>query len=628
MADNDNASEKDVNVGNDSGSTGDVQVSGHSKAKVVAGNVLFPFMLVTSLFALWGFANDVTNPLVKAFQDVFVISSYQSSWVQAAFYGGYATMAIPAALFIRKFSYKAGILIGLTLYATGAMISWPAAAMANFNLFLVALYVLTFGLAFLETTANPFILSMGSAETATRRLNLAQSFNPMGSLVGMSVASLVILANLHVQSFRTDVREFQDTQKAVSTMVDLKKAGKDAKAIEANVDVKRYFESTFPAGETRDAAVTAAEKVLASPIPKAKAKTAAPLKSALLGALFSKITIDPSLKKYLDNIVVNGVTITKKDKDGTEKAEHVSFDKLGYDALLAQALKDFKAGKISKFSGELKGASFGPEGFQDMQDHDLGIVKMPYVVIGMVIIAVLIIFIFSKMPDTGHDASLDEGKELHLTATLGRLFKNPRYVGGVIAQTAYVGAQIMCWTYIIHYATTNLGFTFAKAQNYNIVAMIIFCSSRFICTFMLKYISPGRLLFILACGAMAATAGTIFLSGMAGLYCLIAISACMSLMFPTIYGIALDGMGEDAKLASAGLIFAIVGGALMPLWQGKIIDLGGESGMVMGIPSVNASFFLPFACFVVVAIYGFLTFKVFHEHGEEAVEEAAEATAE
>ena len=590
------------------------------KTKVVAKEVLFPFILVTSLFALWGFANDVTNPLVKAFQDVFVISSYQSSWVQAAFYGGYATMAIPAALFIRKFSYKAGILIGLTLYAIGAMISWPAAANANFNLFLIALYVLTFGLAFLETTANPFILSMGSAETATRRLNFAQSFNPMGSLVGMTVASLIILANLHVQDFRTDVREYQDTQKVVAKIVELKKKGAEPSKITNDVDVKRYFEATFPENK-RAEAVAALDKVLASPLPKQEL-----LKPATLAALFSKITIDPNLKTYLDAAVLNGIAITKEDDTGNKTTEVVQFDKIGYDALLAAMLADFKAGKIETFSGAVKNKKFGPETFKEMQKNDLGIVKMPYVAIGLVVIFVLIIFIFSKMPDTGHDPTLDEGKSLHLGPTLTRLFTNPRYIGGVIAQTAYVGAQIMCWTYIIHYATTNLGFTFAKAQNYNIVAMIIFCSSRFICTFMLKYISPGRLLFILACGAMAATAGTMLIEGMPGLYCLIAISACMSLMFPTIYGIALDGMGEDAKLASAGLIFAIVGGCYMPLMQGKLIDLGGESGKLFGIPAVSASFVLPFACFVVVAVYGFLTFKIFHEHGEEAVTEEQHVT--
>ena len=143
---------------------------------VVARHFLLPFILVTSLFALWGFANDVTNPLVAVFKDVFVINNAQSTWVQMAFYGGYGTMAIPAAIFIRRFSYKSGILVGLALYATGALLSIPAAASANFNLFIIALYVLTFGLAFLETTANPYILSMGAPETSTRRLNLAQAF--------------------------------------------------------------------------------------------------------------------------------------------------------------------------------------------------------------------------------------------------------------------------------------------------------------------------------------------------------------------------------------------------------------------------------------------------------------------
>jgi len=574
---------------------------------VVARNVLVPFILVTSLFALWGFANDVTNPLVKAFKDVFVISNAQSSLVQTAFYGGYATMAIPAALFIRKFSYKAGILIGLTLYATGALISMPAAAAANFNLFLVALYVLTFGLAFLETTANPFILSMGAAETATRRLNLAQAFNPMGSLTGMTVASLIILSNLHVQEFRTDVREYQDSQKVAEKLVTMLKTEKaDLATAEIDPDIKRYLAGADPSVKTGLEGI---------------AKQGTISKEAFLDLFFSKITLDPDLKTYLDGLAVGGVPMGDVDKTGAS-VEEKPLTEVGYDALLGKALADFKAGHIKQFSGKIKEKPFGPETFKEMQSHDLNIVKMPYVVIGMVIIAVLLVFIFSKMPDTGHDAALDDGKSLALGATVARLFRNGRYVGGVIAQTAYVGAQIMCWTFIIHYATTNLGFTFAKAQNYNIVAMAIFCSSRFICTFMLKFISPGRLLFLLACGAMAATAGAILLPGMAGLISLIAISACMSLMFPTIYGIALDGMGEDAKLASAGLIFAIVGGALMPPLQGKIIDMGGESGTLFGIPSVSASFILPFACFVVVAVYGFLTFKRFHEHGEEAVVEA------
>mgnify|MGYP003302316064 CR=1 FL=1 len=166
------------------------------QSKLVEKKYLATFIIITSLFALWGFANDITNPMVAAFQTVMELSAFQASWVQCAFYGGYATMAIPAALFIRKYSYKSGILLGLALYAIGAFLFIPAASMQNFLFFCLSLYILTFGLAFLETTANPFILSLGSKETSTRRLNLAQAFNPMGSLSGMAVASLIVLPSL------------------------------------------------------------------------------------------------------------------------------------------------------------------------------------------------------------------------------------------------------------------------------------------------------------------------------------------------------------------------------------------------------------------------------------------------
>ncbi|MCQ2159173.1 MAG: L-fucose:H+ symporter permease [Bacteroidales bacterium] len=164
--------------------------------KLVERQYLLPFILITSLFALWGFANDITNPMVAAFQTVMELSAAKASLIQFAFYGGYATMAVPAALFIRKYSYKSGILLGLTLYAIGAFLFIPAASMQSFVFFCFSLYILTFGLAFLETTANPFILSLGAKENSTRRLNLAQAFNPMGSLMGMAVASFIVLPSL------------------------------------------------------------------------------------------------------------------------------------------------------------------------------------------------------------------------------------------------------------------------------------------------------------------------------------------------------------------------------------------------------------------------------------------------
>ena len=163
---------------------------------VVSKKVLLPFILITSLFALWGFANDITNPMVSAFKKVLELNNTQASWVQMAFYGGYFTMAFPAAIFIKKYSYKKGILAGLVLYAIGALLFYPAAAYAEFGFFLAALYILTFGLAFLETTANPFILAMGDERTATRRLNLAQAFNPIGALSGLFIAQAFILGSL------------------------------------------------------------------------------------------------------------------------------------------------------------------------------------------------------------------------------------------------------------------------------------------------------------------------------------------------------------------------------------------------------------------------------------------------
>jgi FHS family L-fucose permease-like MFS transporter len=425
-----------------------------NKKPVVPKHLVVPFVLITSLFALWGFANDITNPMVAAFKTVMEISNARAALIQFAFYGGYATMAIPAALFVKKFSYKKGILLGLALYAVGALLFYPAARFEMFGFFLLSLYILTFGLAFLETTANPYILSMGDEETATRRLNLAQSFNPVGSLLGMFVASRVILTNLQ--------------------------------------------------SDARDAA---------------------------------------------GNLIFN--TLPEAEKAA-------------------------------------------------IRTHDLAVIRDPYVILGFVVLIMLFIIAVAKMPERQNaDHTIRAG------ATFKRLVKNRKYREGVIAQVFYVAAQIMCWTFIIQYAE-NLGITKAEAQNYNIIAMVIFLSSRFISTFLMKYLNSRLLLTVFAIGGMITTAGTILIQGMGGLYCLIATSAFMSLMFPTIYGIALEGLKDDATLGAAGLVMAIVGGALMPPLQGAIIDLG----TVAGLPAVNFSFILPLISFVVIAIYGYRTLKI------------------
>lgn len=413
-----------------------------------------PFILITSCFALWGFANDITNPMVKAFSKIFRMSVTEGSLVQVAFYGGYFAMAFPAAIFIRRFSYKAGVMLGLGLYAFGALLFLPAKETGDYYPFLLAYFILTCGLSILETSCNPYILAMGSEETATRRLNLAQAFNPMGSLLGMFVAMNFIQNKLN--------------------------------------------------------------------------------------------EADTETRALMDNAT-----------------------------------------------------------FEAVKESDLSILIGPYLIIGLVVISMLLLIRFTKIPKCGEGS-----KKIEFIGTLKRIFKLKRYREGVIAQFFYVGAQIMCWTFIIQYGTRvfmNEGLDEKAAevlsQQYNIIAMIIFCCSRFICTFLLKYINPGVLLRTLAAVACCFTLGVIFIDGVFGMYCLVGISACMSLMFPTIYGIALEGLGDDAKFGAAGLIMAILGGSVLPPIQASIIDMGS----VFNMPAVNVSFVLPLICFIVVMIYGHRT---------------------
>lgn len=429
--------------------------------KLVERKYLLPFIAITSLFALWGFANDITNPMVAAFQTLMELPAAKASLIQFAFYGGYATMAVPAALFIRRYSYKKGILLGLALYAVGAFLFIPAAARQSFTFFCFSLYILTFGLAFLETTANPFILSLGNKESATRRLNLSQAFNPMGSLAGMAVASMVVLPNLL----------------------------SDARDTAGNI--------IFP----------------------------------MLGE--------------------------------AEKAE--------------------------------------------IRLHDLAVIRDPYVALGIVVLVMFVIIaLLVKVPTANSQQPAADKSHESIANTLKRLWRNRVYREGVLTQMFYVAAQIMTWTFIIQYAD-NLGVNKATAQNYNIVAMCLFLVGRFVSTFLMKYVDGRRLLTIFGIGAAICSLGAILIVGKAGLICLVGISLFMSLMFPTIYGTALERVSmDDASLGAAFLVMAIVGGALMPPLQGMIIDCG----TIMGHPAVNVSYMLPLLCFVVVTVYGIRSKKV------------------
>lgn len=429
-----------------------------NKVPVVSKQVLIPFILITSLFALWGFANDITNPMVSAFKKVLELNNTQASWVQMAFYGGYFTMAFPAAMFIKKYSYKKGVIMGLILYAIGALLFYPAAAYEAFGFFLAALYILTFGLAFLETTANPFILAMGDPRTATRRLNLAQAFNPIGALTGLFVAQTFILGSLQSDDLDAQGNPVYDT------------LSESAKAM--------------------------------------------------------------------------------------------------------------------------------------VRTSDLMVIRDPYVILGLFVVFMIVLIALVKMPESKESGNDTMGDSLK------RLFQNKRFVGGVIAQMFYVGAQIMCWTYIYQYAET-LGIDNQSAVTYAYLALGLFLAGRWVGTYLLKFFDSGKLLMYFAFGAIFFTLGAIFIQGFTGLYSLVGISLCMSVMFPTIYGIALTDVGDDAKYGAAFLVMAIVGGAIMPVLQGAMLDLGGSGYTdveILGVPEVNFSFILPLICFIVVAIYGRRTY--------------------
>jgi len=422
-----------------------------SSTAIVDKKFIFPFILVTSLFALWGFANAVTDPMVNAFKKVLELSNSEAAWVQMAFYGGYFSMALPAAIFIRKFNYKKGIQLGLFLYALGALMFYPAAITEKFWFFCLGLYVLTFGLAFLETTANPYVLAMGDKLTATRRLNLAQVFNPIGLLIGLLIAQQFVLKNLKSD----DITSFE------------------------NLDL--------------------AQKIL-------------------------------------------------------------------------------------------------------IKTSDLMVIRDPYVILGLIVLIFFTIISIVKMPQFKED-----DKSFSIKKTLSKLLSRKMYRLGVLAQAFYVGAQIMCWTYIYQYSEGK-GINSVTAANFQFFAFVLFLLGRIFGTYLLKSFKAEFLLKVFSSFSGILIIITIFSSSVFGLYSLVFVSFFMSLMFPTIYAQTLKGLNEsDTKIGASGLVMAIVGGALMPKLQGFIIDFGGPGVndiKILEVSEVNFSFILPLISFTYIYFYG------------------------
>lgn len=395
------------------------------------------FAIVSSLFLLWGMANNMNDTLLAAFRRIMSMSDLQTSLVQSAFYGAYFCVALPASIFISRHTYKSGIILGLALYASGTMLFYPAGQCASYGFFLFAIYIMAAGCAVLETTANPCVLSMGPAATATRRLNIAQSLNPVGAVAGILISRHFILSELH----------------------------------------------------------------------DADAATRAAMDSAELEA---------------------------------------------------------------------------------MQSHELSAISGVYILIGAVLLVLLAGILFVRMPD-GSDSHSS-----NLRSTFRALFRNRRWRYGVVAQFFYVGVQTGVWSFTIRLAMDRLGVKEADASTVFLWSIIAFTLFRFLFTWLMGYIKPVRLLAVAAIAAIMCTAGVIFTNGETSIVFLVAVSACMSLMFPTIYGIALEGVApERMKLAAAGLIMAILGGAVITPVQAWVSDRFG----------IGISFIVPVICFAVVLSY-------------------------
>jgi FHS family L-fucose permease-like MFS transporter len=407
---------------------------------LLGSGMLVLFIALISCFTAWGVAQDLTTPMVAGFKRIFDMSTFQASLVQLAYFGAYFLLALPAAFINQRFGYKTGILTGLALAAVGAFLFYPASKIMTYEAFLVALFAMAAGCSILETSANPYVISLGAESTATRRLNLAQAFNPVGTNIGVLLASTLILP------------------------------------------------------------------------------------------------------KLADPVDIGSLT---------------------------------------------------PEQLHTIRAGELGAVMGPYLGLAFVLILIAVAIASQKAPpivEEFPDAGPHEGGTRELFRALWR---NKRYRFGVVAQFANVGAQVCAWTYLIVYVEEALGGSLEKGGAYLQASLLVFLAARFLMTWVIGRIRATRVLAVLAFLAVLLCAFAMSSPNIAGVIAVVSLSFCLSLMFPTIYGVALKGLGPATKFGAAGLVMAIVGGAIMPVVQGKLVDA----------TSAAFSFIVPAALFAVVGLY-------------------------
>ncbi len=404
---------------------------------LVARELRIAFVLLLLCFPAWGTAANLTDVLVGVFRSIFTMSLFESSLVQFAYYGAYFLLALPAAMINQRFGYKAGLLTGLGLAAVGGVLFVPAAGLLTYQMFLLALFTLAAGLSILETSANPLVIAMGDEETSTRRLNLAQAFNPIGANLGVLMGAVLILPHLTPET---------------------------AKSI------------------------------------------------------------------------------------------------------------------------------MGPEELRASQQADLQLVLGPYLGIAAALVIIWVLIAVRKLPLPQQETIADE---VPSQGRMGRLMSNGHYRWGVLAQFFNVAAQTCTWTFTIIYAQDVVGISAEHSGWWLQASLLLFLVARFVMVFLLGIIRPGLLLLIMALFGVACCATSVFVLNIVGLVAVVAISAALSLMFPTIYGLALKGLGEDTKFGSAGLVMAILGGATIPMLQGVVMDVAGSA----------VGFVVPAVCLLLVAAY-------------------------
>lgn len=462
---------------------------------IIPGNIVLPFALLTTLFFAWALPNNLTDTMLAAFKRIMSLSDSKTAWIQVVCYLlGYGCFAIPGAIFIKKYSYKSGVMLGLGSYAVGTFMFYPALLSAeismelSFILYLLAILILFAGLSILETSTNSYVCAIGPEETAIPRLNFAQSFNPFGSIFGVVISQVFILSQLNTMS---------------------------------------------------------------------------------------------------------------------------AIDR----------------------------ASLPEEELARIQGLELSAVTTTYMIVGFVMLLLLLSIRLTKMPNLKED---DKG--LDIKATFGRLFRNKNYMGGIIAQFFNIGAQIAVWSFIIRYVMQQLNFDSHIASlgdgattesiiatlrgvepiaagfytlcdklgldvllprtaeqagaTYYIMSLVLFVLGRFICTYMMRYFSPRSILIFMATLGAVCCVVTVYGEGALGVYALMAISGCMSLTFPTIYGMGIQGLGEDTKMGGAGMVMAIAGAAVLTQIQGIVSDQVG---------SIELAYWVPAFAFMVVASYGLLS---------------------